>query len=124
MLPILIMAPSVLAGGGVPPIHDITTDTADPPTFGAVLPLRVDAPNDVEYGQPDLTAAEMANLQRQAYPAVKTLRSDLPAEGALDRAEAVLREQGVNGQVEMAAAFDLPLLHTLHKHVYVFVEVL
>ncbi|MBJ39087.1 MAG: hypothetical protein CMD83_11585 [Gammaproteobacteria bacterium] len=95
LLPILIMAPSVLAGGGVPPIHDITTDTADPPTFGAVLPLRVDAPNDVEYGQPDLTAAEMANLQRQAYPAVKTLRSDLPAEGALDRAEAVLREQGL-----------------------------
>ena len=94
ILPILVMLPTVLAGSGVPGIHDITTDTADPPTFSAVLPLRMEAANDVMYGQDNLSASEMANLQRQAYPAVKTLRSDLSVESALDRAEAVLREQG------------------------------
>src|SRR6185436_9539533 len=32
----------------LPPIHDISTDLENPPTFAAVLPLRKDAPNSVE----------------------------------------------------------------------------
>ena len=47
----------------VPPIHDITTDTDNPPRFVAVLPLRKDAPNSPDYGGPDLAAQ-----QRAAYP--------------------------------------------------------
>lgn len=109
LLPVLIMVPTVLSGRGVPPIHDITTDTADPPSFSAVLEHRVDAPNDVIYGQEGISASELANLQRQAYPTVKTLRSDLPADAALDRAEAVLGELGMEvvgrdgGRVEATA---------------------
>ncbi len=45
---------------GVPSIHDITTDTGDPPAFVAVLPLRADAPNPSEYGGPELAAAQQA----------------------------------------------------------------
>ena len=45
----------------VPPIHDITTDTEDPPAFVAVLPLREGAPNPAAY---DPTIAEQ---QRAAY---------------------------------------------------------
>ena len=33
-----------------PPIHDITTDTQDPPEYVAVLPLRANAPNTTVYG--------------------------------------------------------------------------
>ena len=33
----------------VPFIHDVTTDTADPPVFVAILPLRADAPNPPDY---------------------------------------------------------------------------
>ena len=33
----------------VPFIHDVTTDTADPPVFVAILPLRADAPNPPGY---------------------------------------------------------------------------
>lgn len=51
----------------VPAIHDITTDTADPPEFVAVAPLRADAPNPVAYAGED--AAEQ---QREAYPDIKT----------------------------------------------------
>src|SRR3989454_5967848 len=47
----------------VPPIHDITTDTENPPAFVAILPLRRDAPNPAEYGGP-----EVAAQQRKAYP--------------------------------------------------------
>ena len=48
-------------GPAVPPIHDITTDTQDPPQFVAVVPLNT----------PDRTVYEgdrIASLQREAYP--------------------------------------------------------
>jgi hypothetical protein len=47
----------------VPYIHDITTDTENPPRFEAVLPLRAGAPNPAEYGGP-----ELAKQQKQGYP--------------------------------------------------------
>lgn len=52
----------------VPPIHDITTDIANPPQFKAIAPLRADAPNPVEYAGP-----ETAEQQRQAYPDLDTV---------------------------------------------------
>lgn len=33
----------------LPFIHDVTTDTANPPAFVAIAPLRADAPNGVDY---------------------------------------------------------------------------
>lgn len=56
----------------VPAIHDITTDTQDPPAFQAVLPLRADAPNPATYGGPDIAAQ-----QEQAYPDIRPL--ELPS---------------------------------------------
>jgi uncharacterized protein (DUF1499 family) len=47
----------------VPPIHDITTDTQNPPQFHAILALRKDAANSAQYGGP-----EVASLQHEAYP--------------------------------------------------------
>lgn len=51
----------------VPPIHDITTDTSDPPEFVAVAPLRADAPNPAAYDGPDV-----AEAQKEAYPDIRT----------------------------------------------------
>ena len=42
----------------VPPIHDITTDTDNPPQFVDVLPLRADARNPAEYGGPEIAAQQ------------------------------------------------------------------
>lgn len=54
---------------GTPPIHDITTDTDNPPQFVAVAPLRANAPNSVIYGdQPNWDATRMAAAQKEAYP--------------------------------------------------------
>ena len=56
---------------GTPPIHDITTDTVNPPQFVAVAPLRADAPNSVVYGdQANWDAVRMAAAQREAYPEI------------------------------------------------------
>jgi hypothetical protein len=50
----------------VPPIHDVATDTENPPAFEAILPLRADAPNAAVYA-----GEETAAQQRGAYPEIK-----------------------------------------------------
>ncbi|MTI87785.1 MAG: DUF1499 domain-containing protein [Balneolaceae bacterium] len=46
---------------GYPPIHDISTDTVNPPEFKAIVPLRADAPNPAEYPrEEDVSAAQEA----------------------------------------------------------------
>lgn len=70
----------------VPPIHDITTDTEDPPPFRAVLPARAGAANPPEY-----PGAEVAAQQKRAYPDVQPLRLPDPPPVAFDRALATAR---------------------------------
>jgi uncharacterized protein (DUF1499 family) len=72
----------------VPPIHDITTDTANPPEFHAVVALRKDAPNSLEYSQ------DVARQQREAYPDIKPLVLETPAAQVFDRAVRAVRDQG------------------------------
>jgi len=50
-------------GHTVPPIHDITTDTQDPPQFVDVLPLRAGARNP-----PGYAGESVAAQQRAAWP--------------------------------------------------------
>ena len=71
-----------------PPIHDITTDLENPPTFEAALPLRADAPNSLE------RPAELAEQQRQGYPELAPITLSLPLNQAFPRALAVAQEMG------------------------------
>jgi hypothetical protein len=64
-----------------PPIHDITTDTVNPPEFVDVLPLRADAPNPPEYG-----GEEISTKQREAYPDLVTIESSASAADAYEAA--------------------------------------
>ncbi|RFF26311.1 MULTISPECIES: DUF1499 domain-containing protein [unclassified Wenzhouxiangella] len=73
----------------VPPIHDITTDTADPPEFVAIAPLRADAPNPVEY-----PGEETAEKQRDHYPDIRTLQLDAWPAIAFEHALEAARAQG------------------------------
>ncbi|MEI2422293.1 hypothetical protein V6O07_18575, partial [Arthrospira platensis SPKY2] len=73
----------------LPFIHDITTDTARPPEFVAVVPLRADAPNPVEY-----PGEEVAAQQREAYPDIGPLRLEMSPSQAFERALATARRQG------------------------------
>src|SRR5438093_5346722 len=70
----------------VPPIHDITTDTENPPAFVAILLLRRDAHNPAQYGGP-----EVAAQQQKAYRDLRPLiLNALPKEAfpkALEAAE-------------------------------------
>ena len=73
----------------LPPIHDISTDTARPPEFVAILPLRAEAPNPASYG-----GAEVAQAQIAAYPDVRTLRMTARPSDAFDRALGAARAMG------------------------------
>ena len=73
----------------VPAIHDITTDTIQPPPFLAILPLRAGAVNPVEYG-----GADVAAKQKQAYPDIVPLTLAIPPDRAFDRALAAARGMG------------------------------
>lgn len=74
-------------GPPLPAIHDITTDTEDPPQFVAVVPLNT----------PDRTVYEgeaIAAQQRAAYPDLQPVMLALPPQEAFDHALATVSEMG------------------------------
>ncbi len=73
----------------VPMIHDITTDTENPPSFDAVLSLRKDALNPATYG-----GAEIAAQQHNAYPDIVPLILEAPADIAFERSLSTARKLG------------------------------
>lgn len=73
----------------VPPIHDITTDTLDPPAFVALREVRARYPNPSDY-----PGEEIARQQREAYPDLDNLRLATPAERGFERALDAAREMG------------------------------
>jgi uncharacterized protein (DUF1499 family) len=73
----------------VPPIHDITTDTENPPVFVSILPLRKDAPNTADYGGPEIAAK-----QKAAYPDLVPAMLPLPPPQAFEQALRTARTMG------------------------------
>lgn len=73
----------------LPRIHDISTDTADPPAFVAVVPLRVDAPNPAAY-----PGEATAGLQRAAYPRIAPHSYLAGRQAVFDAALAIVRQRG------------------------------
>jgi uncharacterized protein (DUF1499 family) len=73
----------------VPRIHDISTDTENPPLFVAVLPLRQGAENTAAYG-----GKEIAEQQRKGYPDIQPLVLDVPPQVAFARALAAAESMG------------------------------
>lgn len=79
---------TMLSGGNAPRIHDITTDTANPPTFTAAPGMRGQDANTLDI-KPDFIAE-----QQEAYPDLQSLATSLSREEALDRALLVAGELG------------------------------
>lgn len=73
----------------VPPIHDITTDTENPPAFKAVLPARAGARNPPEY-----LGEKVAAQQKQGYPDLATLELQASPADVQTRAVAAARQLG------------------------------
>ena len=76
------------AARSVPPIHDITTDLDNLPTFEAIVPLRADTPNGLD------RPATLADEQRQGYPDLAPITLSMPSDQTFDRALAAAQEAG------------------------------
>ncbi len=82
----------------LPLIHDITTDTANPPPFVAIAPLRAEAPNGVDY---KTDPAE----QQKGYPDIQPyVVPDVAPADLFKRAEATAR--AMNWEVVAAEAAE------------------
>jgi hypothetical protein len=73
----------------VPRIHDITTDTQDPPQFVSLLAVRQKSPNGPEYG-----GEAIARAQKAAYPDIQPRTIDDALPQAYARALAAARNMG------------------------------
>ena len=74
--------------GEVPRIHDISTDTVNPPRFVAILPLRQGVPNSTNY------TADVAALQKKGYPDIGPVSLAMAPPQALKAVEQVARSIG------------------------------
>lgn len=94
LIPMLFVFPQMMKARSVPAIHDISTDTTNPPQFVLLAEERGETDNDLVYE--DLTVgSETAATQKQAYPNVKSLTSSLAPSAALEKAAATLEAQGL-----------------------------
>jgi hypothetical protein len=71
------------------PIHDVSTDTDDPPTYEALKSVRERTPYGLAY-----RGAAIAALQHAAYPDIKPARLTTPPYEAYRRALIVARSMG------------------------------
>jgi uncharacterized protein (DUF1499 family) len=93
-------------GISVPPINDITTDTANPPAFAAIIPLRAGAPVSSAY-----PGESFAKQQRGAYPDIKPVELEAWPPTAFARALDTAKRMGweivatdpVAGRIEATA---------------------
>ena len=76
-------------GREVPPVNDITTDTANPPAFEALMPLRQAA-----NAQPVTYSPEFPAMQKQAWPDIAPVHLDKPLDQAFAVALEAVRKMG------------------------------
>lgn len=84
--------PPAGAATGAPrigPINDVSTDTQNPPDYTAVIPMRPEGSNALEYG-----GQGTADIQKTLYPDIKPITSELEAGAAFERAVAVANDFG------------------------------
>lgn len=80
----------MLSAARLPAIHDITTDTEDPPAFDVLTALRGADASPAAYD-----GADTAARQRQAYPDIAPIALDVPSAEAFDRALAAAQRLGL-----------------------------
>ncbi len=91
----------------VPPIHNVSTDIADPPQFVHAQSLRQEHENSLDYD-----SEIIGPMQREGYPDVKPLVMELSADEMYGRVRHILmdmgmevtREEPAQGEMEAVAS--------------------
>jgi len=112
LLVLLAIGGQFVPAASLPPIHNISTDIEDPPQFEAIVPRRSGSnPHGYDAAQEIGAAGTLGDLQRAAYPALKTFHSAVGVPTGLERAVAILENMGleviavdrVTGRIEATA---------------------
>ena len=69
-----------------PMIHDITTDTVNPPEFLFTQEDEGFRENSLAYGVDQLSAEQLADMQLEAYPDINTVTAQIPARKVYQKA--------------------------------------
>ncbi len=86
--PVLLLSAILSTAGKYPPIHDITTDTNEPPLFDAGVDYRGEEANTLDI-KPDTIAQ-----QQEFYPDLDSIITELSPEKAFERAVGIAEEMG------------------------------
>lgn len=98
---------NVVKGRSVPPIHDVTTDTADPPAFVETAAMRTKDMNPAAYA-----GEEVAKKQKEAYADIAPVTLDAAPDQAFAKALAaaksmpdweIVAEVPAEGRIEATA---------------------
>jgi hypothetical protein len=93
-----IVGTAALGAGDAPPINDITTDLASPPSFASAAEVPGYQGRDMSY------PAEFVEIVRTAYPDLATIETSVGPAEAYERAIAAARGLGWEITYENAAA--------------------
>ena len=86
-----MMGTQFMAATSVPPIHNISTDTESPPQFDKLVAVR-----EAEGANPhDYDREALAQIQKEAYPQIKPLITDVAAGEMQNRVVQVLEDLGL-----------------------------
>ena len=89
---ILVLVPNMQSfPRGQPPIHDITTDTSNPPVFVELVAIRA---ADNAANPPEYAGEEVAKVQQEAFPELVTLQLSTDPATVFISAGEVMREMG------------------------------
>ena len=89
VLPAAFMWVQILYARTLPMIHDISTDTTNPPVFTSAHVLGAERMNTLQYGP-----AGIADKQRDAYPDVQPIQTSTSPEETFDKAVGTARALG------------------------------
>ncbi len=89
-LVLLYLGGATLSGFSVPPIHNVSTDIADPPAFTTAASLRGDGDNPLSYD-----SETIGPIQREFYPELTSLVTQLPRDQVYELAREVLVDMGL-----------------------------
>ena len=88
---LLLLVNAVSAGGGAPPIHDVTTNIADPPVFSDAVRNAPGRVNGVDY--PD-GGEQVPEAQAAAFPDLVPIEVALAPQDMLARAAEIAEQLG------------------------------
>lgn len=91
VIPIVGLGSQVFVASSVPAIHNISTDIVDPPQFDAIVAMRGEGTNPLEYSIEDDNLGE---IQINAYPDIKTITADTDIASAFDKAVFIAENLG------------------------------